>query len=408
MRYLDFLDLNYKPKETDVICHFHLEPGDRPLREATGAVAAESSIGTWTELRTMKPYMIELRARVYEIEKHRISVAYPIELFEPGNLPNLLSSVAGNIFGMSAISKLRLLDIELPEELLRSYPGPRYGIEGVRELLGIRDRPLLGTIIKPKLGLKTRDHAMVAYLAWRGGCDIVKDDENLADQRFNPFEDRVIETLEMRDRAEEETGERKAYLVNVTAETGEMLRRAEYVEDHGGRYVMIDILTAGFAALQTLREAGFKLALHGHRAGHAAFTRPERHGVSMRIIAKLARLAGIDQLHVGTAVGKMAEPKERVLENIEALKMPMTGIKPAMPVASGGLHPALVPELLKIFGVDAIIQAGGGVHGHPDGTEAGAKAMRQAIEAAMKGISLREYAEEHPELKKALERWRGR
>ena len=405
MRYLDFLDLNYKPKETDVICHFHLEPGDRPLREAAGAVAAESSIGTWTELRTMKPYMIELRARVYEIEKHRISVAYPIELFEPGNLPNLLSSVAGNIFGMSAISKLRLLDIELPEELLRSYPGPRYGIEGVRELLGIRDRPLLGTIIKPKLGLKTRDHAMVAYLAWMGGCDIVKDDENLADQRFNPFEDRVIETLEMRDRAEEETGERKAYLVNVTAETREMLRRAEYIEDHGGRYVMIDILTTGFAALQTLREAGFKLALHGHRAGHAAFTRPERHGVSMRVIAKLARLAGIDQLHVGSAVGKMAEQRERVLENIEALKMPMKGIKPAMPVASGGLHPALVPELLKIFGVDAIIQAGGGVHGHPDGTEAGAKAMRQAIEAAMKGIPLREYAEEHPELKKALERW---
>ena len=408
MRYLDFLDLNYKPKETDVICHFHLEPGDLPLREAAGAVAAESSIGTWTELRTMKPYMIELRARVYEIKGHRVSVAYPIELFEPGNLPNLLSSVAGNIFGMSAISKLRLLDIELPEELLRSYPGPRYGIEGVRELLGIRDRPLLGTIIKPKLGLKTRDHAMVAYLAWRGGCDIVKDDENLADQRFNPFEDRVIETLEMRDRAEEETGERKAYLVNVTAETGEMLRRAEYVEDHGGRYVMIDILTAGFAALQTLREAGFKLALHGHRAGHAAFTRPERHGVSMRVIAKLARIAGIDQLHVGSAVGKMAEQRERVLENIEALKMPMKGIKPAMPVASGGLHPALVPELLKIFGVDAIIQAGGGVHGHPDGTEAGAKAMRQAIEVAMKGISLREYAEEHPELKKALERWRGR
>lgn len=405
MRYLDFLDLNYRPRETDIICHFHLEPGDLPLREAAGAVAAESSIGTWTELRTLKPYMMELRARVYEIRGHRVSVAYPIELFEPGNLPNLLSSVAGNIFGMSAISKLKLLDIELPEELLRSYPGPRYGIEGVRELLGIRDRPLLGTIIKPKLGLKTRDHAMVAYMAWRGGCDIVKDDENLANQRFNPFEDRVVETLEMRDRAEEETGERKAYLVNITAETREMLRRAEYVEDHGGRYVMIDILTAGFAALQTLREAGFKLALHGHRAGHAAFTRPERHGVSMKVIAKLARIAGIDQLHVGSAVGKMAEQREQVLENIEALKMPMKGIKPAMPVASGGLHPALVPELLKIFGVDAIIQAGGGVHGHPDGTEAGAKAMRQTIEAAMKGISLREYAEEHPELKKALERW---
>lgn len=408
MRYLDFLDFNYKPKETDVICHFHLEPGDLSLREAAGAVAAESSIGTWTELRTLKPYMMELRARVYKIEGYRVSVAYPIELFEPGNLPNLLSSVAGNIFGMSAISKLRLLDIELPEELLRGYPGPRYGIEGVRSLLKVRDRPLLGTIIKPKLGLKTGDHAKVAYLAWRGGCDIVKDDENLADQRFNPFEDRVVETLEMRDRAEEETGERKAYLVNITAETREMLRRAEYVEDHGGRYVMIDILTTGFAALQTLRGADIKLALHGHRAGHAAFTRPERHGISMKVIAKLARIAGIDQLHVGTAVGKMAESKEIVLENIEALKMPMTGIKAAMPIASGGLHPALVPELLKIFGLDVVIQAGGGIHGHPDGTEAGAKAMRQAIEAAMKGISLREYAEEHSELKRALERWRRR
>ncbi len=407
MRYLDFLDLNYRPKETDVICHFHLEPGDLPLREAAGAVAAESSIGTWTELRTLKPYMMELMARVYDIEEHRVSVAYPLELFEPGNLPNLLSSVAGNIFGMSAISKLRLLNIELPEALLRSYPGPRYGIEGVRKLLGIRGRPLLGTIIKPKLGLKTRDHARVAYEAWRGGCDIVKDDENLADQRFNPFEDRVVETLEMRDRAEEETGERKAYLVNITAETREMLRRAEYVEDHGGRYVMIDILTTGFAALQTLREADFKLALHGHRAGHAAFTRPERHGISMRVIAKLARITGIDQLHVGTAVGKMAEPRERVLENIEALKMPMADIKPAMPVASGGLHPALVPELLEIFGPDVIIQAGGGVHGHPNGTEAGAKAMRQAIEASMRGMPLREYAEKHPELAKALERWSG-
>ncbi|KYH36691.1 MAG: ribulose 1,5-bisphosphate carboxylase [Candidatus Bathyarchaeota archaeon B23] len=405
MRYRDFLDLGYRPRESDVVCRFHLEPGDLPLEEAAGAVAAESSIGTWTELRTLKPYMVELRARVFEMEGQAISVAYPLELFEPGNLSNLLSSVAGNIFGMSAISRLKLLDIMLPEALLRSYPGPRYGIEGVRNLLGIRGRPLVGTIIKPKLGLNVQDHARVAYEAWRGGCDIVKDDENLADQGFNPFEDRVIETLEMRDRAEEETGERKAYLVNITAETGEMLRRAEYVEDHGGRYVMIDILTTGFAALQTLRKADLKLALHGHRAGHAAFTRPRRHGIAMRVIAKLARFAGIDQLHVGTAVGKMAEPRERVLENVEALKTPMGRLKPALPVASGGLHPGLVPELLKIFGPDVIIQAGGGVHGHPGGTEAGARAMRQAVEAALEGIPLKEYAKGRPELAAALERW---
>jgi ribulose-bisphosphate carboxylase large chain len=406
MRYLDFLELGYEPLDTDVICRFYLEPGEVSLEEAAGAVAAESSIGTWTELRTLKPYMVKLRARVFEIEGQTISIAYPLELFEPGNLPNLLSSVAGNIFGMAAVSRLRLLDIELPEALLRGFPGPRYGIEGIRSLLEVRERPLLGTIIKPKLGLKTRDHASVAYEAWIGGCDIVKDDENLADQRFNPFEDRVVETLEMRDRAEEETGERKAYLVNVTAETEEMLRRAEYVENHGGRYVMVDVITAGFAALQTLRKADLKVALHGHRAGHAAFTRPERHGISMKVIAKLARLAGVDQLHVGTAVGKMAEPKKRVLENIEALKEPMAELKPVLPVASGGLHPALVPPLLEIFGLDVIIQAGGGIHGHPEGTEAGARAMRQATEAAMRGIPLKEHAKDHPELIVALKRWK--
>lgn len=406
MRYLDFLDLSYEPLETDIVCHFYLEPGELPPEEAAGAVAAESSIGTWTELKTLRPYMKRLMARVFRIEGRNISIAYPIELFEPGNLPNLLSSIAGNIFGMAAVSRLRLQDVELPEALIESYPGPRYGIEGVRDLLGVEDRPLLGAIIKPKLGLESIDHARVAYEAWVGGCDVVKDDENLADQRFNPFEDRVVKTLEMRDRAEEESGERKAYLVNVTAEMEEMLRRAEYVEEHGGRYVMIDIITTGFAALQTMRKIDLKVALHGHRAGHAAFTRSERHGISMGVVAKLARLAGIDQLHVGTAVGKMAEPKERVLENIKALKEPMARIRPALPVASGGIHPGLVPPLLEIFGLDLVIQAGGGIHGHPEGTEAGARAIRQAMEAVMRGIPLEEFAEEHPELAAALKRWR--
>ncbi|MEM0313821.1 MAG: RuBisCO large subunit C-terminal-like domain-containing protein, partial [Candidatus Bathyarchaeia archaeon] len=279
------------------------------------------------------------------------------------------------------------------------------GVEGVRRLLHVHDRPLLGTIIKPKLGLKTADHAQVAYEAWVGGCDIVKDDENLSSQKFNPFEDRLVQTLEMRDRAESETGEKKVYMVNVTAETEEMLRRAEYVADHGGEYVMVDILTCGFSALQTLRNVDLPLVIHAHRAGHAAVTKNPVHGVSMRVIAKVSRIIGVDQLHVGTVVGKMFETWEEVEENRNALTMEMNGIKRVMPVASGGLHPRLVPSLIKFFGIDLVIQAGGGIHGHAWGTVAGAKAMRQAIEACLNGVSLEEYAETHKELRAALESW---
>ncbi|MFH1179183.1 MAG: type III ribulose-bisphosphate carboxylase [Candidatus Bathyarchaeota archaeon] len=405
MRYIDFVNRKYKPKDTDLICSFHVEPRDQPIDVIAGGVAAESSVGTWTDLTTEKPYIHGKAATVYEINGNEIKIAYPIELFEPENMPNILSSVAGNVFGLEDIEALRLNDIHFPEELARSFKGPKYGIQGVRDLTGVRDRPLVGTIIKPKLGLITKDHAQVAYESWLGGCDVVKDDENLSSQRFNPFEERVIETLEARDRAESETGEKKVYLINVTAEMEEMKRRAEFVEDHGGRYMMIDILTTGWSSLQAMRDLDFKLLIHAHRAGHAAFTRSHRHGINMVVIAKVARLIGVDQLHVGTAVGKMSETREEVLENIQACKEPMYGIKQTLPVASGGLHPGMVPKLVEIFGKDTVIQAGGGIHGHPDGTIIGARTLRQAVDAAMKGIPLEEYAKDHPELAKALKKW---
>lgn len=406
MRYVDFVDRSYKPKTTDVICDFYVEPEGISLTEAAGGVAAESSVGTWTELTTIKPYVEKLAARVFTIHENNIRVAYPIELFEHGNMPNILSSVAGNVFGLRALKNLRLNDIYLPRELVRSFRGPKYGIGGVRELLGVNDRPLVGTIIKPKLGLKTEDHAKVAYDAWAGGCDIVKDDENLSSQSFNPFDDRVVETLEMRDRAEEESGEKKVYMANITSETEEMLKRAQFVKDHGGRYLMIDILTCGFSALQTVREQDFGLVIHAHRAGHAAFTKNPKHGISMKVIAKVARIIGVDQLHVGTVVGKMSETREEVSENTEAITAELDGLKKVLPVASGGLYPGLVPALMKFFGKDFVIQAGGGIHGHSDGTVSGATAMRQAVDATLQGVSLQEYAKSHKELQVALEIWK--
>ena len=405
MKYVDFVDLKYAPKETDVVCTFYVEPEGVSIKEAAGGVAAESSVGTWTELTTVKPYVESLAARVFSIEGNEAKIAYPVELFEPGNMPNVLSSVAGNVFGLRLVRNLRLTDIKFSRPLVKSFKGPQYGVEGIRKLVGVHSRPLVGTIIKPKLGLKTIDHAKVAYESWLGGCDIVKDDENLSSQSFNLFEERLVKTLESRDRAEEETGEKKVYMINITSGTKEMLHRAELVLRHGGEYVMIDILTCGFAALQTFRDQGFQLVIHAHRAGHAAFTKNPLHGISMQVISRVARVIGVDQLHVGTVVGKMFETKEEVAENCDALTEEMFELKSVLPVASGGLHPGLIPALMEFFGKDFVIQAGGGIHGHKDGTISGAKAMRQAVDATLQGIPLNRYAEKHKELKGALETW---
>ena len=407
MRYIDFVDLKYEPDVSELICEFYLDPQGLSLWEAAGGIAAESSIGTWTDLTTVKPYINRLKATVFQIEGNNCKIAYPAELFEPGNMPNILSSVAGNVFGLDALQHLRLNDIHFPEKLVNSFLGPKYGVEGVRNITEIKGRPLVGTIIKPKLGLNTVDHAKVAYNSWLGGCDIVKDDENLSNQAFNPFEDRVIKTLEARDKAEEETGEKKVYLINITASSDELLRRADFVKENSGRYAMIDIITCGFSTLHQLREQDTGLLIHAHRAGHAAFTRSTQHGINMRVIAKVSRLLGVDQLHVGTAVGKMSETREEVEANIKALVDRMHGIKPVLPVASGGLHPGMVPDLMDIFGKDFIMQAGGGIHGHPEGTVKGAVAMRQAVSSVLKGIDINDYAKDHKELDLALKTWSG-
>ncbi len=411
MKYLDFIDEKYRPKSSDLICTFFLErdPKSRlSLNEVIGGIAAESSIGTWTALTTEKAYMKKLAAVVFSIRRKGnsavIKLAYPIGLFEFDNVPNIMSSIAGNIFGLKDLKSLRFEDIKFPEQIIRAFKGPEYGISGIRKLLNIYDRPLIGTIVKPKLGLNTKDHAKVAYDAWKGGCDIVKDDENLSSQDFNNFYDRVRQTLKLRDKAEKETGEMKVYMVNVTAETNEMLKRMKFVKDHGGEYAMVDILTIGWSGLQTLRNynSKLKLVLHAHRAGHAAFTKG-KNGISMKVLVKISRLIGMDQIHVGTAVGKMIETKEEVLANEKACKEKFGNLKATFPVCSGGLHPGHVPALVSIFGKDIIIQMGGGIHGHPLGTIVGAKAARQAIDATIRKIPLKEYSKGRIELRTALD-----
>jgi len=390
-----------------VITEFYVE-SDMDILDVAQALASESSIGTWTELSTMNQnIMNKLGARIFyaNADDNIVKIAYPIELFERGNIPQLFSDVAGNVFGMKGIKNLRVRDIKFPEAYVRMFDGPAFGIKGIRKTLEIPDRPLLGTIIKPKVGLNADEHAAVAYEAWVGGVDIVKDDENLTNQEFNPFEERIVKTIIARKKAEDITGKRKLYVANVSAPITDMEHRVEYVRVQGGRVVMIDILTVGYAGVQHIRNQNYGVILHGHRAMHGAFTHSTKHGIAMLPIAKLARLAGIDQLHTGTVVGKMAGGEEGVDEINDAMRKPWFDIKRTMPIASGGVHPGLVPEIIKRIEGEMIINLGGGIHGHPDGPRKGARAALQAVEAAVKGIPLVEYAADHDELAKAIEKW---
>ncbi len=391
----DYIDLGYVPSGNDIVCTFRVEPCSK---SAANNIALESSVGTWIKVNVKN----RLMAKVFSIKGSIIKIAYPLELFELGNIPQLLSSVAGNVFGMNAVNKLILENIDFPDKYIKCFTGPKFGLSGVREEVGVLDRPLVGTIVKPKLGLSPKEHAKVAFDSWVGGLDIVKDDENLTSQTFNSFEDRLIETLRARDSAEDETGESKIYVANITAPFSQMVERGELVQEYGGNCVMIDVFTSGFSAIQSFRNLNLNLIIHAHRAMHAAMTRSSDFGISMLVFSKLFRLAGVDQLHTGTVIGKMHGEKSSVLE-INAFLRSNWLLKPVLPIASGGLHPCMIPELIKLLGRDVILQFGGGVHAHPDGTMAGARSVRQAMDAVMSGYSLKQYSKQHIELARALE-----
>lgn len=386
--------------EMELIAKYHVET-DLPIKKAAEAIAAEQSTGTWTEVRGADN---PLAARVIKAEGTEVEIGFPEELFEPGNIPQYLSVVAGNLFGLGALKKVRLQDITFPESLVRAHKGPRFGIEDARKILDVFDRPFVGTIVKPKVGLDPKGTAEVASAAVRGGLDLVKDDETLTNQSFCPMVPRLEAVMSALDKVEKETGKRAFYAVNVTTGADKILERAEEAVDHGANMVMVDVLTAGFSAVEVLSK-NVNVPIHVHRTMHAAFTRDKAHGISMVAIARLVRLTGGTNLHTGTYLGKMArETQENDLAR-DALRNEWYGLKRVFPVASGGVYPANVYANLDGYGIDCIVQAGGGVHGHPGGTAAGARAMIQAVEAWMREIPLKEYAKDHKELETALKFW---
>ena len=386
----------------EVIAKYRVET-DLSIEKAAAEIAAEQSTGTWTEVEREK-LASDLSGRVIRAEGSFAYVAFPEELFEPGNIPQYLSVVAGNLFGLSALKKVRLLDVIFPQSLVSAHRGPRFGIKEAREILGVFDRPLVGTIIKPKVGLNPKETAEVAGQAVRGGLDLIKDDETLTDQSFCPMDERVEAVMAELSKVEDETGKKAFYAVNVTSGAEEILERAEEVIDRGANMVMIDVLTSGFSALEVLSR-GVRVPVHVHRTMHGAFTRDRRHGISMVPISRLVRMAGGTNLHTGSYLGKMAGDREENDQCRDALRDEWYGLSPVFPVASGGLHPGNVRPNLDGYGTDCIVQAGGGVHGHPRGTTGGAMAMVQAVEAWTAGVRAEDYARSHKELEAALKFW---
>jgi len=419
--YMEFVDLGYKPAKDDVVCLFYFEPeAGISVKEAVGRIASESSTGTWTTLFKMPPRMKKLQATAFEIKGNYVKIAYPIDLWEEGNAVQLLSGIAGNIFGMKALKNLRLVDASLPRAYTRHFKGPHHGIGGVRKMMGVSKRPLTGAVPKPKVGFTAAEHANVGFETWMGGFDFVKDDENLTSMSFNRFDERVRLMTRLRDKAEKLTGDRKSAFLNISADVETMKKRADLLHDNGWNYCMIDVVVAGTASVMTMRDycTDLGLAIHAHRAMHAAFGRSPRHGITMQFLAKIMRLIGVTQIHSGTAVGKLVGSRQDVTAVADVLREKKTRalpgvlleqdwgtIKNAFPVSSGGLHPGLVPDVLDIYGNDMVLLVSGGIHGHPKGTRAGAKATMQALEASMEGETLTEKAKRHAELREALVKW---
>lgn len=454
------LDLPNPKNGEYMLCVFHLLPGKAlNILQAACEVSAESSTGTNFAVKTETAFSRLMNALVYKVDlkNNLVWIAYPWRMFDRGgNIQNILTFIVGNILGMKEVSALKLLDVWFPAQMLEHYDGPSYTLDDMRKYLNVYNRPILGTIIKPKIGLTASEYAEACYDFWVGGGDFVKNDEPQANQDFCEYETMVKNVKQAMDKAVKETGKKKVHSFNVSApDYDEMLRRCELIKkagfEKGSFAFLIDGITAGWMAVQTLRRKYPDVFIHFHRASHGAYTRKENpFGFSVLVLSKFARLAGASGIHTGTAgVGKMAgSPEEDIVSAENILRMAAKGhffsqtwakvpeqdkdiinlvhqdhahhimheddnwrtMKKCCPIISGGLNPTLLKPFIELMGnLDFITTMGAGVHAHPQGTTSGAKALIQACEAYKKKIDIHKFAKlkENKELAQAIEFFEG-
>ncbi|MDR9459234.1 MAG: RuBisCO large subunit C-terminal-like domain-containing protein [Dehalococcoidia bacterium] len=391
-----------------------------PIPLLSMALAIEQSTGTWVavpgETPEVRRHHIAKVLGVYELPDYEFSVppsvetrnwviqvAYP-EVNIGSQIPMLLTSVVGNI---SMGGNIKLLDIRFPQKFVAGFKGPKFGIAGIREILGIPKRPLLNNMIKPCTGYPLELGAELFRQAALGGCDIIKDDELIADASFNSIEGRVKRYMEIEKQVYEETGEHTLYTVNITDKVPKVFDNAKRAVELGCNALMVNYLAVGLPVMQALTEdSNINVPILAHMDVAGAMYMSPLHGVSSHIVlGKLPRLAGADVVVIPAPYGKAPVIPDKFKNVAKNLTFPLYHLRPTFPMPSGGITPSMVPKVMADLGSDIVIGSGGGVHAHPQGAVAGGKAFRQAIDATVNGIPLEEYAKEHPELEAVLKPW---
>lgn len=341
-------------------------------------------------------------ASALKYQRAEISLSFPLANVGP-NLPTLLATVCGNLYELSDHTGCKLLDLGLPPVFGERYPGPQFGVEGTRKLAGVFDRPIIGTIVKPSVGLSPAQTAELVRTLGEAGIDFIKDDELMADPPHSPLSERVGAVMHVLDELADRNGRKVMYAVNITDDMESMLRHHDTVLAAGGTCVMVSLHSVGLPALVELRKR-CALPIHGHRNGWGIYGRHPLLGVEYPAWQKLWRLAGADHLHVNGLQNKFWEPDDSVVRSIEACRRPMfRSDDTAMPVISSGQWGGQAPETYRRTGtLDVMYLAGGGIMAHPLGPAAGVRALRQAWEAAVRGIPLTDYATAHSELKETI------
>ncbi len=336
------------------------------------------------------------------IRRAKVTLSWPYENIGT-NLPALVSTIAGNLYELAPFSGLRLLDFEVPEKYNERYSGPAFGVEGTRQLVNVSDRPVIGTIIKPSVGLSPVQSAEQTRELIQAGLDFIKDDELQVDSPHSPFEDRVKQTMQVINRYADREGKKPMYAFNVTGDLDDMLRRHDFLVEQGATCMMINLNWAGISAVHHLARHT-TMPIHGHRCGWGMFTREPSLGMEFTAYQKIWRLAGVDHLHTNGIRNKFCESDESVIESIKACQADFIGQKNPMPVLSSGQWAGQTTDTYSAIGnFDLMYVAGGGIVSHPSGMQAGVKSLQQGWEAAGAGLSLPAYAKTHPELQEALE-----
>ena len=339
-----------------------------------------------------------IRDGVYTAE---VTVGYPPENTE-GDVATLLVMVFGKV---SMDGAIRLADLELPPRFTAGLPGPRFGVEGMRRLLGVADRPLVMSIFKPCVGLTPDDLAAMFREQAEGGADVVKDDEILPDLEICPTERRLERCLEAARDVESATGHKTLYAVNLTGRAGEIVERARDLARRGASCFLLNVLAYGYGTLEALaRDPEVGVPIVAHPAVSGALGGAPRHGIAYHVIlGTLMRAAGADVVLFPSSYGTVALRHDETEAIRDRLTRPMPGVAAAFPGPSAGIHPGLTPRIVADYGRDVVINAGGGVHGHPMGSRAGAVAFRQSIELALEGAD--PSSADTPELDAALKLW---